>query len=81
MLFRFVFLFWPSQCPHCIIDLKDNVLRVGGGEVSVPFLQGWPSNFSTCLLFNNWTISAVMPELLYLQLTNYVNSFYGQPFW
>ncbi|MQM03458.1 hypothetical protein Taro_036240, partial [Colocasia esculenta] len=24
---------------HCIIDLKENVLRVGGGEVSVPFLQ------------------------------------------
>ncbi|KAE8784159.1 DNA damage-inducible protein 1 [Hordeum vulgare] len=24
---------------QCIIDLKDNVLRVGGGEVSVPFLQ------------------------------------------
>ncbi|KAK1291464.1 hypothetical protein QJS10_CPB17g00336 [Acorus calamus] len=24
----------------CTIDLKDNVLRVGGGEVSVPFLQG-----------------------------------------
>jgi DNA damage-inducible protein 1 len=26
---------------QCMIDLKDNVLRVGGGEVSVPFLQGW----------------------------------------
>lgn len=24
---------------QCIIDLKDNVLRVGGGEVSVPFLH------------------------------------------
>ncbi|KAG5546766.1 hypothetical protein RHGRI_018817 [Rhododendron griersonianum] len=24
---------------QCIIDLKDNVLRLGGGEVSVPFLQ------------------------------------------
>lgn len=24
---------------QCSIDLKDNVLRVGGGEVSVPFLQ------------------------------------------
>jgi len=24
---------------QCMIDLKDNVLRVGGGEVSVPFLQ------------------------------------------
>ncbi|EXB51047.1 DNA damage-inducible protein 1 [Morus notabilis] len=24
---------------QCIIDLKDNVMRVGGGEVSVPFLQ------------------------------------------
>ncbi|KAK1316495.1 hypothetical protein QJS10_CPA05g02105 [Acorus calamus] len=24
---------------QCTIDLKDNVLRVGGGEVSVPFLQ------------------------------------------
>lgn len=24
---------------QCIIDLKENVLRVGGGEVSVPFLQ------------------------------------------
>ncbi|MQM07521.1 hypothetical protein Taro_040361 [Colocasia esculenta] len=25
---------------QCIIDFKENVLRVGGGEVSVPFLQG-----------------------------------------
>ncbi|KAF2544492.1 hypothetical protein F2Q68_00032813 [Brassica cretica] len=25
---------------QCTIDLKDNVLTVGGGEVSVPFLQG-----------------------------------------
>lgn len=24
---------------QCVIDLKDNVLRFGGGEVSVPFLQ------------------------------------------
>ncbi|MBA0625495.1 hypothetical protein Godav_010685, partial [Gossypium davidsonii] len=24
---------------QCVIDLKENVLRVGGGEVSVPFLQ------------------------------------------
>uniref|UniRef100_A0A7N0U268 UBA domain-containing protein n=1 Tax=Kalanchoe fedtschenkoi TaxID=63787 RepID=A0A7N0U268_KALFE len=24
---------------QCIIDLKENLLRVGGGEVSVPFLQ------------------------------------------
>lgn len=24
---------------QCIIDLKENVMRVGGGEVSVPFLQ------------------------------------------
>eukprot|EP01018_Ginkgo_biloba_P025158 Gb_22133 [translate_table: standard] len=24
---------------QCVIDLKDNVLRVGGGEVAVPFLQ------------------------------------------
>jgi hypothetical protein len=24
----------------CMIDLKDNVLRVEGGEVSVPLLQG-----------------------------------------
>ncbi|OVA19720.1 Ubiquitin-associated domain/translation elongation factor EF-Ts [Macleaya cordata] len=32
---------------QCIIDLKDNVLRVGGGEVSVPFLQekDIPSHF------------------------------------
>ncbi|CAN6819163.1 unnamed protein product [Brassica oleracea] len=26
---------------QCTIDLKDNVLTVGGGEVSVPFLQGY----------------------------------------
>lgn len=26
---------------QCIIDLKDNVLRMGGGEVSVPFLPGF----------------------------------------
>lgn len=25
---------------QCMIDLKDNVLRVGGGAVAVPFLQG-----------------------------------------
>lgn len=32
---------------QCIIDLKDNVLRVGGGEVSVPFLaeKDIPSHF------------------------------------
>jgi DNA damage-inducible protein 1 len=24
---------------QCSIDLKDNVLRVGGGEIAVPFLQ------------------------------------------
>ncbi|KAL6204175.1 PREDICTED: DNA damage-inducible protein 1 isoform X1 [Fragaria vesca subsp. vesca] len=32
---------------QCSIDLKDNVLRVGGGEVSVPFLQekDLPSRF------------------------------------
>ena len=29
-----------APCLQCIIDLKENVLRVGGGEVSVPFLQG-----------------------------------------
>ena len=35
---------------QCIIDLKENVLRMGGGEVSVPFLQG-SSVFCICLLF------------------------------
>ncbi|KAL2945029.1 Protein DDI1-like protein 2 [Bienertia sinuspersici] len=32
---------------QCIIDLKDNVLRVGGGEISVPFLpeKDIPSRF------------------------------------
>ncbi|KAI4366216.1 hypothetical protein MLD38_022120 [Melastoma candidum] len=32
---------------QCIIDLKENVLRVGGGEVAVPFLQekDLPSRF------------------------------------
>ncbi|XP_065861886.1 protein DNA-DAMAGE INDUCIBLE 1 isoform X2 [Euphorbia lathyris] len=32
---------------QCIIDLKENVMRVGGGEVSVPFLQekDLPSHF------------------------------------
>ena len=25
---------------QCSIDLNDNVLRVGGGEHAVPFLQG-----------------------------------------
>ena len=29
-----------SHCMQCMIDLKDNVLRIGGGEVAVPFLQG-----------------------------------------
>ena len=48
LLSRFVVLFWLSQCPQCIIDLKDNVLRVGGGEVSVPFLQGWSSKLCMC---------------------------------
>lgn len=38
-------LTWPRL--QFIIDLKENVLRVGGGEVSVPFLQG-----SFELLFN-----------------------------
>uniref|UniRef100_A0A6N2LJR4 DNA damage-inducible protein 1 n=1 Tax=Salix viminalis TaxID=40686 RepID=A0A6N2LJR4_SALVM len=35
---------------QCIIDLKENVLRMGGGEVSVPFLQG-SSIFCIYLLF------------------------------
>lgn len=32
---------------QCMIDLKDNVLRVGGGEVAVPFLheKDIPSHF------------------------------------
>lgn len=33
---------------QCIIDLNENVLRVGGGEVSVPFLHGWFSNLEIC---------------------------------
>ncbi|KAM0990618.1 hypothetical protein FF1_009094 [Malus domestica] len=35
------FLFWLDMLRkhRCIIDLNVNVLRVGGGEVSVPFLQ------------------------------------------
>lgn len=33
--------FLLGQFLQCIIDLKENVLRVGGGEVSVPFLHGW----------------------------------------
>ncbi|XP_075668686.1 protein DNA-DAMAGE INDUCIBLE 1-like [Castanea sativa] len=37
---------WPEYAPEAP-DLKDNVLRVGGGEVSVPFLQekDIPSHF------------------------------------
>ncbi|GFS31708.1 ubiquitin family protein [Actinidia rufa] len=36
---------------QCTIDLKENILRVGGGEVSVPFLQGWFCISSVAVLF------------------------------
>ena len=39
------------SCLQCIIDLKENVLRVGGGEVSVPFLQGLHSYFFNSILY------------------------------
>jgi hypothetical protein len=42
--------YWCGSCLQCIIDLKENVLRVGGGEVSVPFLQGW---FSYLWIYHN----------------------------
>jgi hypothetical protein len=40
-----IFMVYPSShsCGfflQCSIDMKDNVLRVGGGEIAVPFLQG-----------------------------------------
>ena len=34
---------------ECIIDLNENVLRVGGGEVSVPFLQGRTHDLYLCM--------------------------------
>jgi DNA damage-inducible protein 1 len=33
---------------QCSIDLKDNVLRVGGGEIAVPFLQGDNLHYFCC---------------------------------
>ncbi len=36
---EFIFGLDMRRKHRCQIDLKDNVLRVGGGEVSMPFLQ------------------------------------------
>jgi hypothetical protein len=43
-LSKFTFLFFLQ----CSIDLKDNVLRVGGGEIAVPFLQGDNLHYFCC---------------------------------
>jgi len=48
-----IFMVYPSShsCGfflQCSIDLKDNVLRVGGGEIAVPFLQGNNLHYFCC---------------------------------
>ncbi|KAJ7960992.1 Protein DNA-DAMAGE INDUCIBLE 1 [Quillaja saponaria] len=50
---------------QCSIDLKDNVLRVGGGEVSVPFLQekDIPSRFLDEERYSKQTSSSGAPVL------------------
>ncbi|XP_020422554.1 DNA damage-inducible protein 1 isoform X2 [Prunus persica] len=50
---------------QCIIDLKDSVLRVGGGEVSVPFLQekDIPSRFLDEERFAKETSSSGAPDM------------------
>jgi DNA damage-inducible protein 1 len=54
---------------QCIIDLKENVLRMGGGEVSVPFLQGWSSVFAfyfvtmTVFLLYAWFLSVIWESI------------------
>jgi hypothetical protein len=54
---------------QCIIDLKENVLRMGGGEVSVPFLQGWSSVFAfyfvtmTVILLYAWFLSVIWESI------------------
>ncbi|CAL8998701.1 unnamed protein product [Prunus brigantina] len=50
---------------QCIIDLKDSVLRVGGGEVSVPFLQekDIPSRFLDEERFAKETSSSGAPPM------------------
>ncbi|CAL5377214.1 unnamed protein product [Camellia sinensis] len=47
---------------QCIIDLKENVLRVGGEEVSVPFLQG-------CFVFP--TLSALLALFTFSLVVNF----------
>ncbi|KAK9269183.1 hypothetical protein L1049_000952 [Liquidambar formosana] len=49
---------------QCIIDLKENVLRVGGGEVSVPFLQekDIPSHFLDDERFSKQASSSGPPD-------------------
>lgn len=51
-----------SNWLQCIIDLKDNVLRLGGGEVSVPFLQGW---------FCDSTVDVLLGLFTSLQVDNF----------
>ncbi|XP_040989782.1 protein DNA-DAMAGE INDUCIBLE 1 isoform X2 [Juglans microcarpa x Juglans regia] len=48
---------------QCIIDLKENLLRVGGGEVSVPFLQekDIPSRFLDEERYSKQASSSVAP--------------------
>lgn len=46
-----------------MIDLKDNVLRVGGGEVAVPFLHGW-SDFSVAAFLLNFFTLWIKLELI-----------------
>ncbi|XP_050371392.1 protein DNA-DAMAGE INDUCIBLE 1 [Argentina anserina] len=50
---------------QCSIDLKDNVLRVGGGEVSVPFLQekDLPSQFRDEKVLSKETSSSGAPVI------------------
>ncbi|GAU13419.1 hypothetical protein TSUD_127150 [Trifolium subterraneum] len=49
---------------QCIIDLKENVLRVGGGEVSVPFLQekDIPSRYLDDEKYSKEASSSVSPR-------------------
>lgn len=55
-----------SNWLQCIIDLKENVLRLGGGEVSVHFLQGWFFDFTVDVLLG--LFSSLQIEHFYLMI-------------
>lgn len=64
------------MCLQCNIDLNNNVLWVGGGEVSVPFLQGgsfWCVDGWNCNIFMNIFTCLYLHSSLLFKLAHMVN--------